>query len=644
MEIRRRITGILISLALMIVMMPAAGMSMKAYADDEVSYNLWVGEEEVTSEHTGGEESSWYYEPDEKTLYLNAAVITKGHEVDGKKYGIYYSGSDGLTIVSIGNINKIGSGSDPLYTGIASTDKNAKVVLFDDSELNVSGTYKGIEIAGDLTIVNGNVKASGGTMGISGGKDVTVESGAVNAYGGTVGIYAEEGSVNIKSGTVSARSDSTGGYGIQTLRGSVTIDNGVVNAASNNIAIYAKNGSVNINYGQLVASGKEKAIEGTVKNIFNGVGWDSTEETTNGKAITVSSAGRELKYKKVEFAAFLLWVGGVPVTDTNLSGKGWKYDPHSNTLTLSGANITTGYNLDGPLVYGIYYSHRKDTLNLVLEEGTVNTISGASIHGGIHCPDAKLSISGKGTLIVTGNRTGIYSRGMDIKDAAVTAVSDNNVLNSAGMESNGSLTVKSGTVNAAGSVGIKAKGGITIESGTVTATGSATETVSKSGSDGSGILAGEAIDIKGGKVNATGSGKNGYGLRSDYDNVIIGENSFLTAAGATRAIYVNTDYSKVKNEIVGVGWTNRKGTEGETTIDISKKGQDLSRFRKVEFPAYAGEPDDDAASDDSGSASAGTKGVNTGDENNIVAWTVLMAAALTGAAGMAFARKKRDSR
>lgn len=124
--------------------------------------------------------------------------------------------------------------------------------------------------------------------------------------------------------------------------------------------------------------------------------------------------------------------------------------------------------------------------------------------------------------------------------------------------------------------------------------------------------------------------------------MIIGNNAILTAAGTTRAIDVNTQYRTVKNANAGLGWTDMRGTMGQTTIDISNTGQDMSRFRRVEFPAYAGEPEDDAA--DSGSGSAGSsklKSVNTGDENDLRAWIVLLAASLTGTAGMAFARKRR---
>ena len=43
-----------------------------------------------------------------------------------------------------------------------------------------------------------------------------------------------------------------------------------------------------------------------------------------------------------------------------------------------------------------------------------------------------------------------------------------------------------------------------------------------------------------------------------------------------------------------------------------------------------------------GKGGSSKKGVNTGDENTLGAWIVLLVAALTGTTGMVFARKRRD--
>ena len=46
--------------------------------------------------------------------------------------------------------------------------------------------------------------------------------------------------------------------------------------------------------------------------------------------------------------------------------------------------------------------------------------------------------------------------------------------------------------------------------------------------------------------------------------------------------------------------------------------------------------------DSKGGSSSGKKGVNTGDENTLGAWIVLLMAALAGTTGMVFARKRRN--
>ena len=48
------------------------------------------------------------------------------------------------------------------------------------------------------------------------------------------------------------------------------------------------------------------------------------------------------------------------------------------------------------------------------------------------------------------------------------------------------------------------------------------------------------------------------------------------------------------------------------------------------------------AGDNGSKGGSSKKGVNTGDENTLGAWIVLLAAALAGTTGMVFARKRRN--
>ena len=74
-----------------------------------------------------------------------------------------------------------------------------------------------------------------------------------------------------------------------------------------------------------------------------------------------------------------------------------------------------------------------------------------------------------------------------------------------------------------------------------------------------------------------------YGI-SSY-TLEISENSTVTATGGISAIDRSGPPECVKNAIPGTGWTNTEGTEGKTTIAVSSEGQDISSYKKVQFPA-----------------------------------------------------------
>jgi hypothetical protein len=235
---------------------------------------------------------------------------------------------------------------------------------------------------------------------------------------------------------------------------------------------------------------------------------------------------------------------------------------------------------------------------------------------------------------------GIYI-GAGVPDLVINLQGDNDVRGSGlygrGVYSeSGNLTFSGdGTLNAFGM-----HSGINASAGNLSVRG-ATLKASSNKYNGYGIYAGSNVSIYKGTVIASATvGDESYGIYAKGGTVAIeGNGSTVIAAGGSQAIY-----DIVKNGDAGVGWTDVQGKSAENTIDIDRDGQRLSEFKKVQFPAYAGEPEDDETAADSGSGSAGStklKGVNTGDENDLRAWTVLFCTALTGTAGMAFARKRR---
>ena len=94
------------------------------------------------------------------------------------------------------------------------------------------------------------------------------------------------------------------------------------------------------------------------------------------------------------------------------------------------------------------------------------------------------------------------------------------------------------------------------------------------------------VAITGGTVNAASSAYYGIG------SVTIGADiSSVTITGQLGAIYggSNEDQALI-NAVAGTGWTDTAGTTGEADIAISTTGQNVSSYKKVQFPAVEPAP------------------------------------------------------
>ncbi len=121
-----------------------------------------------------------------------------------------------------------------------------------------------------------------------------------------------------------------------------------------------------------------------------------------------------------DMTAIEVWVGGVQVTLSNASdilGDGTaSFDPSTNTLTLSGANIVNGQiNLYGDVLGAGIYSN--EPLNLVLVgENAITTTDPGTV--GMSCGVAaiELNISGSGSLTVnvSGGEMNLALYGMEL--------------------------------------------------------------------------------------------------------------------------------------------------------------------------------------------------------------------------------------
>ena len=187
--------------------------------------------------------------------------------------------------------------------------------------------------------------------------------------------------------------------------------------------------------------------------------------------------------------SYELRIGDTEVTDENLSGAGWSYDPSTKTLTLDGLNCQKS-----KVGEGVIHSYRD--LNLVLKnenkiENLASALSG-NWQSGIRV-NGKLTISGSGSLITTGG-TGYTSHGISVN----------------------SLIINSGTITATGqeaegSSGIYARNGVTINGGKLIAPAS-----TSSGGSSRGIECGGTFTLNGGNVTASADGatENSYGLQA----------------------------------------------------------------------------------------------------------------------------------
>ena len=462
---KKRLIGILLSFALMMVMLPVLGMSQTAYAD---VYDLWVGGIRVTS--------------------TNASDI-----LGDRDEGITASYDNGSNTLTLNNY----SYESPGYEFDLQNQHYA--AIYAGQELNIqfkgNNTVKCTE-QGGASIGNGiHVYGTGNELIISGSG--TLEAGG---YGiGGMGIYAVGGDIKIKGGTVNALSNNGNAITTDKSGGSVIINSGIV-TASGSTSFSASYVTVADDMGINAGDGKETAID-----------VDKTEFINNHtqKWVQVSKA-------------YPLWVRGTRVMVANetdvLGDSKVSYDPDTHTLTLDGANITA----DNEKQYKYSAIHYRDADNdLIIDATKDSTVTGASYDDtkektsyGISS-ESRVTVRGK--LTAAGGKAS-SSYGVFVPDFVVEDKAEAKVLGSTGgvciTDKGSSITVR-GKLTAEGgdygiyfypdSTGSGRVTSVTVNSGAeLTVTGGVTGIVSNS-SDG-------YVEIKkGAKGRAVGAGIYGCG-------------------------------------------------------------------------------------------------------------------------------------
>ena len=401
--------------------------------------------------------------------------------------------------------------------------------------------------------------------------------------------------------------EQTGDDKYQVRKDSVTLTADFIGAdSSGNVGIgaTASDGTFTVDGGSVIT---KIEITRYGQDTFDGSGWSYVQGTDyvnwEGNAGSVVFRGSIANVREIKFTIgpalveYPVWVGDRQVTNYNNDdvfddGKvSFKpsVDGGSATLILNNYSSSVDSSHEN---CGIYIG--AGVPDLVINLQGDNDVRGSGLYGrGVYSESGNLTFSGDGTLNAYGQNSGIYA-------------------------SAGNLSVRGATLK-----------------------------VSSGNYNGYGIYAGSNVTIYSGNVTASATvGNESYGIYAKGGIVTINGGA-VVAAGGRQAVY-----DIVQNADAGIGWTDAQGASAENTIDINRDGQRLSEFRKVQFPAYAGEPVGEETSDTNASGSAnasgsgssastGVKSVNTGDETDLRAWTVLFCAALAGTAGMAFAIKRR---
>lgn len=395
-------------------------------------------------------------------------------------YGIYVKSTDGNFTVSGGSVTGKGTGEDShgIHINGGSMTVEGGTVTSSGEGYYSSGIY--IDDNGRMTVKDGEVTSTGN---------------GENCYG----IYMDY--LTITGGTVTARANGKNGYGLYTYK-----DKAVTISKQAKVIVSSETPGNIINLLSSVTIMVDD-IEYTPNN-------DTTELRVENGDVTEST------YKPMK----QLWIDGKNMSvDENGEvecGEGGtaSYNAASNTLTLTDAKITNGYEVSGK-TYGIYAN---GDLNIELT-GT-STVESDQLEASVYI-DGDLTISGTGSLEAKGgNAAGIrVYRNLTVNSGSVTGSSSEGE----GIDVSGDLIVNSGSVsgNSGEEEGIDVSDDLIVNSGGIVSGTSSTYigiccessiivnggTVFGTGTDG--IVSFECITVNGGTVSGTGTGTGtGWGV------------------------------------------------------------------------------------------------------------------------------------
>ena len=654
MTIKKHITGILLSLALMLMMLPLVTFTAHA----ETTYLLWVGGTQVTSANATDTTAhpDWSYDASTNTLTLSGVNIIQGQNNNG----IYYKGDKPFTIILSPNTdNKV----ELVESGIYSL---STLTIRGTGSLTANGGIVGIIASRGITISEGTVNA---TVNKKNGTAINVGMGDITISGGTVkatatndngkGIFSSQGNITINSGNVTATATGEFGDGINANDGNVTISGGNVTATAtsntNVNSIYAEK-DITISGGTVTANssnsghagiysnqGDIKISGGTVNATCGGAyGTIYTQKTiTISGDATVTASGGNCIYG----------VQGVTINGGIIKTSGDNTINSKNDIKINGGTVIATANGENSMA--IY----SDNGSVIINGGDVTaTASGnvsTGIHGNAEIISGKLTavgntaaIDGKVKNAITGSGWTDTAGTKDKTDIAISGTARNltykkvqfpKVLDPAAVTK--APTAKNLTYNSSAQELVTAG---TAKNGTMQyAIGKDAATAPTSGWSAS-------------IPTGTEAGTYYVWYKAAGDNIDYRDSDpacvTATIAAVTPAVTQHTiTYDLNGGKLDGqTGTVTIKADEGSviTLPAPTRKGYTFDYWEGSKYNAgdkYTVSGDHTFKAVWKAAGGSSKKGANTGDSNALGAWIALLAAALAGATGMAFLIKKRKS-
>lgn len=634
------------------------------------AYALTDEDGSVTAEGAG--ESNYNIRWDGQTLTLRNATITEGacEFDDGYAAAAIYK-LYGLEIELIGS-NTVTGPSD----GNGEVDEFSSYGIFaEEGELTITGS-------GSLDVSGGNVAGENPvifveSIGIGADGDIMITDTTVEAAGGTVsGDYAGSQGIESNDGVIITGSTVTASAGVGSVRAdgiyakdNITITDSQVTA--DGVSDYEKapayGGGIFSDAGNITISGEDtviKAYSGYGQNGIAGISAEGGNITITDKAdVTALAAVIDPYYEEGYSPVFTTADGGSVGDGIRAAG-----DIIIDDATVHALGCEANYSS------GIF----SETGDITIESGSVNAYGGRAVNhtepdaagsAGISAEDGSVTING-GEVVA---EVGLTEHG----------IAD-------GIRAHADIRIGGGKVTAAGALssvdGVEPEysGGIFSETGDITITGKDTVVeagggYAEKGSTAIGAEAGNLI-IKDGKVRADGvypvtsdtGFANGFSAVKADDgtggNIIISGGDF-EAIGYTDSVYcegdlmASPDGTQITMKVLGElifdsdswepDWDKMYDEAGEIegspfTSEMIVAADSTAGMQYFGGSSLAYDPagdgtDDPAGSEDPGDASGqDSSNAKTGDDMNLIFWTILMLAGGCAATGIvACNRRKR---